>query len=443
VLEQYRISGGGATEIAASVERGVAGGDLTPGSALPAIRDLAAALDVNPNTVAAAYRLLRDRGVVETAGRRGTRVRARPASTPRSAHPVPAPPGARDLSTGNPDPRLLPALAGALRGAGGRHIRYGEPAVAAGLGDAARSRLRADGVAAAAVVLTSGALDGIERVLAAHLRPGDRVAVEDPGWGNVLDLVAALGLVAHPVRVDDDGPLSSDVEEAVRRGARAVSVTVRAQNPTGAAVGPQRARELRAVLAAAPDVLLIEDDHADEVAGVPLCTLSGVTRRWAHVRSVAKAYGPDLRLATLTGDDTTVDRVQGRLRLAQGWVSHILQDTVTALWRDPAVATLLREADAAYRARRDGLVRALDRLGVRGHGRSGLNVWIPVPDETGAVTRLLAAGWVVAPGSRFRMSSPPGIRVTVAELDQDEIEPLAGAVAAALRPLPAGATASS
>lgn len=56
--------------------------------------------------------------------------------------------------------------------------------------------------------MTSGALDGIERALTAHLRPGDRVAIEDPGWANLLDLLAALGLSAEPVRVDDDGPLT-------------------------------------------------------------------------------------------------------------------------------------------------------------------------------------------------------------------------------------------
>ncbi|NEA49280.1 GntR family transcriptional regulator, partial [Streptomyces sp. SID10815] len=74
---------------------------------------------------------------------------------------------------------------------------------------------------------------------------------------------------------------------------------------------------------------------------------------------------------------------------------------------------------------------------VAARGRSGMNVWVPVPDETGAVARLLHAGWAVAPGARFRLSAPPGIRITVSTLRDGEPERLADAVAAALGPAPA------
>ena len=63
-----------------------------------------------------------------------------------------------------------------------------------------------------------------------------------------------------------------------------------------------------------------------------------------------------------------------------------------------------------------------------------MNVWVPVPDETGAVARLLHAGWAVAPGARFRMSARPGIRITVSTLAPEEIGPLADAIAEALVP---------
>ena len=94
---QYRITGDGAKSIAADVERAVSAGSLAPGEELPPVRELAARLGVNPNTAAAAYRLLRERGVVETAGRRGTRVRHRPATTPRSLLGLDVPAGVRDL----------------------------------------------------------------------------------------------------------------------------------------------------------------------------------------------------------------------------------------------------------------------------------------------------------------------------------------------------------
>ncbi|KKJ99336.1 aminotransferase class I/II-fold pyridoxal phosphate-dependent enzyme [Micromonospora sp. HK10] len=441
---RYQVAGSSSAEISASVETGIRTGALAPGEALPAVRALAAALAVSPATVAKAYQELRQRGLVATAGRHGTRVRPRPPVATRRAALMPPPlPGARDLSAGQPDSRLLPPLGphlAALAAEIDPPTGYAASAVRSELAAAARERLVADGVPAEEITVTGGALDGIERLLAAHLRPGDAVAVEDPGWANLLDLIAALGLRAIGVPVDDDGPSEPGVRAALAAGARALVVTSRAQNPTGAAVSAERAGALRTLLAGRADLLLIEDDHAAELAGVPLHPLAGATPAWAFVRSVSKPYGPDLRLAVLTGDEATVARVAGRARVGAGWVSTVLQRLVVALWQDPATSDLVRRAGESYERRRDGLVAALAALGVAAHGRTGINVWVPVPDETLAVTALRDAGWSVAPGALHRIAAAPGVRITVSSLDEADLAPLATAVARAVRPAPTGFT---
>lgn len=425
--------GGSAREIAASVEAAVRTGRLVPGDSLPTVRGLADGLGVSPGTVAAAYAALRRRGLVVTAGRRGTRVSGRP---PLPAHPVaPRRAGIRDLASGAPDPELLPALGPVLAGLAPGARLYDEAPNLPALVELARGQLDRDGVPAGPVAVVSGALDGIERTLVGNTRPGDRVAVEDPGFPPVYDLLAALGLSPEPVRLDRDGLVPADLERALAARAVALVVTPRAQNPTGAALGPERAAELADVLDRHPDVLVVEDDHAGQVAGAPYRTLAVGRGRWAVVRSVSKALGPDLRLAVLGGDHDTVARVEGRQLLGPGWVSHLLQATVAALWADAATGRLLERAAAAYAARRGTLLAALAGHGIAAMGDSGLNVWVPVPEEARAATALLDAGWAVAAGERYRLRSPAAVRVTVATMrEPEEAERLAAALAEVLTP---------
>ena len=435
--QRYELNGRTATEIAGSVETAVRSGTVLPGETLPPVRSLAADLDVSPGTVASAYKLLRQRGVVHTAGRHGTKVRGRPPLGARAAKQLPVPPGVTDLAAGGPDPRLLPAFGPRLARIKPDPSGYERAGALPELLDIARERLGGDGVPVTALTVTNGALDGIERLLTGHLVAGDPVAVEDPGWGNLLDLVAALGLHPVPVPVDDSGPLVAGLRAALAAGARAFVVTSRAHNPTGAALTSDRAAQLRDVLRERPDVLVIEDDHAAELSDTPLATLAGATASWGLLRSASKPYGPDLRLAVLAGDEATVDRVAGRMRMGAGWVSTVLQQLVVELWRDPAVAALVRRARDSYAARRDGLVAALTERGVPASGRTGINVWVPVADETATVARLRDAGWAVSPGAIYRLASPPAVRVTISLLDPADLAPLADALASAQRPLPA------
>jgi DNA-binding transcriptional MocR family regulator len=444
VSVQYQPSGRTALEISASVEAGVREARLPAGAMLPPVRTLAQHLGVSPATVAAAYRALRQRGVIETAGRNGTRVRPRPAvAGARSALRLPVPEGVRDLVAGEPDPLLLPPLAPLLHrlaAATREPTGYREAGALPELVGLARDRLAADGVPVtdAEITVTGGALDGIERLLTAHLRPGDRIAVEDPGWANLLDLVAALGLEPVPVPMDDDGPTESGLRAALAAGARGVVVTTRAQNPTGAALSRDRAAALRGVLRGAADVLVIEDDHAAELAPVPLHPLAGATPHWAFLRSVSKPYGPDLRLAVLAGDAATVARVVGRMRLGAGWVSTLLQRLVVEVWRDEEVAGRVRHAATTYAARRGALRDALRARGLPARGRTGINVWLPVADETAVLGRLREEGYAVAPGSLYRLHSAPGIRMTASDLSVAEVPAVAEAVARAVNGAPRG-----
>jgi DNA-binding transcriptional MocR family regulator len=361
---------------------------------------------------------------------------------------LPPAPGTVDLSSGEPDARLLPVLGPRLRrlaSDASAPVSYRSSGCWPELVELATQRFAADDVpvATGAVTVTSGALDGIERLLTAHLRPGDKVGVEDPGWANLIDLVAALGLSALSLPVDAEGPTVDGLRRVLAAGAAAIVVTSRAQNPTGAAVSPRRAAQLRTLLSRHSGVLTIEDDHAAELAEVPLAPLAGATGSWAFLRSVSKPYGPDLRLAVLAGDEQTIARVEGRMRLGAGWVSTLLQRLVVAVWRDPAVASTVAHAAGEYARRRTAVVTALHRRGIAVDARSGINLWVAVPDENLALAALREAGWSAAPGSLYRLDAAPGIRLTIATLDLSTVDSLADAVAAAVtgaRPPTPGAT---
>ena len=433
-LKQYRMFASNALELVEGVESALARGQLQPGQRLASVRRLALETGLSPGTVAAAIAELRRRGVVVTEPRRGTRVGERPPiAAARAALPVPA--GARNLSLGNPDPQLLPDLGRALARTELPVRLYGEPAALPELAELAREQLSADGIPGESPCIVSGALDGIERVIEAHLRPGDRVAVENPGYASLLDLLRVRGLALEPVTIDEWGMRPDDLRAALERGAVAAILTPRGQNPTGAALDARRAAQLRAVLEQAPQTLVIEDDHLGAVAGSKAHTTVTGMRRWAAARSVAKALGPDLRVAVLAGDPQTLARVQGRQQCGPGWVSHVLQRLVLGMWRDPDVLAQIERASAIYVARREHFLHALAARGVSATGRSGLNVWVPVQDETGVVGALMQRGWVVAPGAPFCLAeSQAAIRVTIATLQEPESTRLAGDLADALAP---------
>lgn len=428
-----RLDEPSARGLANAVSRAVRAGALRAGDRLPPIRTVAVELGLSPTTVSAAWSLLARSGTIRTDGRRGTTIadRQRPGS-PRYQRALDRSAGFRiDLSTGVPDPDLLPDLAAALGNtpvpaAPGSYLD--DPVV-----PELAELLRTDWpFPVDDLTVVDGAMDGLDLVSRALLDVGDRVAVEDPGFPPLLDLLEASGAEVVGVPLDAAG-MSPDALRAAGR-VRAIYLQPRAQNPTGVSLTARRAEELAAI-ARRSDAVVVEDDSAGAVAATdPISLGRWLPERTVHVRSFAKSHGPDLRLAALSAPPDLAARVSALRQLGQGWTSRLLQRVLVTLLTDEASMRAVAHAREVYRTRRARLVAELAEHGLAVGGSDGINLWVPVGDETAAVALLASRGIGVAPGAPFaaRPGRPPHIRVT-AGLVRDGFTDLAADLADAAR----------
>ena len=193
---------------------------------------------------------------------------------------------------------------------------------------------------------------------------------------------------------------------------------------------PGRAEELAAIVAR-HDLMVIEDDSAGSIATTaPISLGSWIPERVLHIRSFSKSHGPDLRLAVLGGPAAIMGRMIDRRHLGQGWTSRLLQRLLLDLLTDEDSVAQVRLAQQEYARRRTGMVAALRRHGIDLPTGDGLNLWLPVQDETGALVTMASHGIAVAAGSPFQVLPEPmaHVRVTVALVD-DEFNRIAALLA--------------
>jgi DNA-binding transcriptional MocR family regulator len=432
---QPAIHGSSAAEIADSVRALVERGMLAPGQSLPPVRTLAESLEVNRNTVAAAYRLLAQAGAVVTRGRGGTLVAE---TAPVAQEGFAAGTVLRDVGTGNPDPDRIPDAVPALTRVARRPVLYGEPVIDPDLETWARDWVSADlAPSTVRLTITSGAVDAVERLLAQALTRDDAVALEDPCFLASIHTVRLGGYRAVPVPVDAEGMTVDGLRAALAAGVRAIVCTPRAQNPTGASLSARRAAQLRAVLENHPYVLIIEDDHFSLLSPQPYHSIiGGEHRRWALVRSVSKFLGPDMCLAIAASDPETADRLALRLSPGTTWVSHLLQRLAIALLSDETVQSDIRATGRHYSERNRVFAERAREHGFAIESGDGLNLWVPLGVSARSVAeQLMRRGWLARTGDEFVLADERAtqhLRLTVHDLSDDDADRLIADLAAAV-----------
>jgi GntR family transcriptional regulator / MocR family aminotransferase len=396
---------GVASELFDQLREAIVNGRLRHGDRVPPSRDLARELGISRHTVTTVYGRLVAEGFLEGRAGGGThvsyaagspqhRVRStdlRPRQVPNVDYVTEPPPeGGVDLRIGLPDRGLFPltpwrrCVVSALQVA---PAAGGEPA---GHADLRRTlahwigRSRGVDVDAANVVVTTGAQGAVDLVARVFLRPGDRVAFEEPGYTPVRHLLETSGLDVVPVPVDDQGI----IVEAIPVDVRLVYVTPSHQSPTGATMSLPRRRALLE-LADRHEMAIIEDDYDSEYrhADRPLEPLFRLDRagRVLYVGTFSKTLSPTLRLGFVVLPDSLTPSAVKVAELVGSYPPAVVQAAMYHFIGEGHLDRHLRKARRVYGERhtfvaafiREMVATGLLRPGPTGH--AGLHLAARLP----------------------------------------------------------------
>ena len=411
----------------------IRGGDLPPNSQLPTVRDLAWRLHLTPGTVARAYQLATQEGLLAATVGRGTFVAAQ---SPRLGPTQPLyaervtggatglvdfrAPQVPEMGQADAFREALLQMAGTT---GQGWLDYpsqsGEAALRAEVVTWMGDRILGP-VGPEDVALTHGGQNAIHLIFDCCLR-GERpvVLIEDLAYPGFRYAARAARAEVVPVEIDEHGIVPAALEAACRRhGAQVLCLTTEAQNPTTGRM-PVRRRQEIAEIARAYDLQILEDDcYSIAVSDIPSLRALAPERVWL-VGSVSKTLSAALRFGYVICPAGMGEA--GRLTAQHGFfaLSRPVAELMLRLFQSGDAALIRERVQTEFAARLQILV---NHLGAFDLGwQPGLPfVWLRLPVGWRASTFLRTAeakGVLVRSADEYAVvhgRAPNAVRIAIA-----------------------------
>ncbi len=431
-------------------------GDLLPGDRLPPTRELSAKLGLNRTTVSAAYDLLEESGLIKGSVGRGSFVCAPPqdpqnvqaqnkANSLNWSHALGAAfststgasrPGTINFSASRPSEHLFPVdefracCEEVLHGPRLRSLlQLGSPGGYEPLRHYLLNRAEfahpSDDI-----LITNGCQQAVDLLRRALVRPGAKVAIEEPVYPGLKNLFLESGADVIGVTVTSEGADLYSLRRALEAGARLLVLTPSFQNPTGATI-PAANRKAIVALAHAAGAIVIENDIYSELAyrdhAAP--RLKSLDPNVILLGSFSKIAFPGMRCGWVIAPKPVIARLTELKQLADLHTDQLSQAFLLRFAESGRLAAHQEKMIAAGRERLNAVEHACRRYlaGCRFTlPDGGMNIWIDLPGGLDAsALRGLAqqAGVDYLPGRYFSVSRPldTGLRLSFAGLDPQEI----------------------
>lgn len=313
-----------------------------------------------------------------------------------------------------------------------RMLDYASPAGSLELRAAIAAHLRRSRAVqceASQVIIVNGSQQALDLAARVLLERGDDVVIEDPNYQGARDAFVAAGARLHPVKVDNEGLIPSQLPKR----ARLAFVTPSHQFPTGTILSLGRRMALLD-WAKRTGAVVIEDDYDGEFRyeGWPVESMQGLDRdgRVIYVGTFSRTIFPALRIGYLVAPTTLVKALTAAKWLCDRHTATLEQETLAEFIATGAYERHLRRSRRANAIRREVLLESIaehlgNRVAVTGDG-SGAHVvlWPRKPVSEDAVIAAAASKGVGIYGiARYfaRRRSQAGFMLGYARMKEDDI----------------------